>query len=284
MAENLLGCPFCGGEASLTRALGESWVRCMTCDSTSPMTSRDYRAVELWNTRAEPQSPALDVEADLEGLEKVAREALVAGNRCLQTYLDAFDPPTVLALLSEVRALRGANEQLFSLLKELHAMVLGECPSLLDEDSGGSARLGMEIEAQLSALRSLVEEEKREEVSCADTCADGSLPVLNPDALPDDLAPFVQGYIKALLAEPVSPSLKAFKGMQLGFADLAPEARTAILKDCEAWQCGPRRWANTAVSGSEWYRTRQRGDYPGFPPLVAFQEDDGKVYLRESAR
>lgn len=35
-------------------------------------------------------------------------------------------------------ALRGA-------LSELHAMVWGECPSLLDEDSGGTARLDIAI-------------------------------------------------------------------------------------------------------------------------------------------
>ncbi len=31
------------------------------------------------------------------------------------------------------------------LLKELHAMVWGECPSLLNEDSGGCSRLDIEI-------------------------------------------------------------------------------------------------------------------------------------------
>jgi hypothetical protein len=35
-------------------------------------------------------------------------------------------------------------------LRELHAMVRGECPSLLDEDSGGNSKLALEIEAVLS--------------------------------------------------------------------------------------------------------------------------------------
>ena len=39
----------------------------------------------------------------------------------------------------EINRLRAA-------LRELHATVIGECPSLLDEDSGGSARLALEIE------------------------------------------------------------------------------------------------------------------------------------------
>ncbi len=36
------------------------------------------------------------------------------------------------------------------LLNELHALVWGECPSLLNEDSGGSAALDMEIRAALA--------------------------------------------------------------------------------------------------------------------------------------
>ena len=34
-------------------------------------------------------------------------------------------------------------------LRELHAMVMGECPSLLNEDSGGCARLDLEVRALL---------------------------------------------------------------------------------------------------------------------------------------
>jgi hypothetical protein len=37
-----------------------------------------------------------------------------------------------------------------SALKELHAQVLGECPSLLNEDSGGDSMLDLEIRAILS--------------------------------------------------------------------------------------------------------------------------------------
>lgn len=36
-------------------------------------------------------------------------------------------------------------------LRELRALVKGECPSLLDEDSGGDSRLDMEIEDSLAA-------------------------------------------------------------------------------------------------------------------------------------
>lgn len=44
-------------------------------------------------------------------------------------------------------------ERLRLALRELHATVLGECPSLLNEDSGGNARLDAEIDALLHEER-----------------------------------------------------------------------------------------------------------------------------------
>lgn len=43
-----------------------------------------------------------------------------------------------------------AAPQLLSALKELVAVVRGECPSLLNEDSGGDARLSMAVDAAIS--------------------------------------------------------------------------------------------------------------------------------------
>ena len=40
-------------------------------------------------------------------------------------------------------------EKLRLALRELHAMVRGECPSLLNEDSGGNARLDLQISSLL---------------------------------------------------------------------------------------------------------------------------------------
>lgn len=37
-------------------------------------------------------------------------------------------------------------------LRNLHALALGECPSLLNEDSGGDAKLAMEIEEILATV------------------------------------------------------------------------------------------------------------------------------------
>jgi hypothetical protein len=43
------------------------------------------------------------------------------------------------------------GREALDLLAELHALVWGECPSLLNEDSGGCARLDMDIRAALRA-------------------------------------------------------------------------------------------------------------------------------------
>lgn len=49
----------------------------------------------------------------------------------------------------EIDALRADNRRLRWVLEELHALVRGECPSLLNEDSGGDSRLDMQIRAAL---------------------------------------------------------------------------------------------------------------------------------------
>ena len=45
---------------------------------------------------------------------------------------------------------RPAEDALVTALEELHAMVWGECPALLDEDKGGTARLDVEIRGLLA--------------------------------------------------------------------------------------------------------------------------------------
>ncbi len=46
-----------------------------------------------------------------------------------------------------------AAPDLLAALEELHALVWGECPSLLNEDSGGDARLDMAIRDALAKAR-----------------------------------------------------------------------------------------------------------------------------------
>ena len=50
-------------------------------------------------------------------------------------------------------ALTAERDRLGVLLSELHAMVVGECNALLDEDRGGNSRLALAIEDALEAWR-----------------------------------------------------------------------------------------------------------------------------------
>ena len=52
-------------------------------------------------------------------------------------------------LRARVAELEAENKNIKHLLRELNALVCGECPSLLNEDSGGDSRLALEIEDAL---------------------------------------------------------------------------------------------------------------------------------------
>lgn len=54
------------------------------------------------------------------------------------------------ALQSQLAAVTAERDNALSLLEELHAVVKGECPSLLNEDSGGDAELAWNIEKALT--------------------------------------------------------------------------------------------------------------------------------------
>ena len=54
MANELLSCPFCGGEAMVLSYKGEAWVRCQ-CGAVGPDVDGigcEEKAVSVWNTRA----------------------------------------------------------------------------------------------------------------------------------------------------------------------------------------------------------------------------------------
>lgn len=53
----------------------------------------------------------------------------------------------------EYHDMRAKIARLQAALRELHATVEGECPSLLNEDSGGNARLALEIGDLLADVR-----------------------------------------------------------------------------------------------------------------------------------
>lgn len=55
----------------------------------------------------------------------------------------------IITLKARIGQLETERERLREALAELYALVMGECPALLDEDSGGSAQLGMLISEAL---------------------------------------------------------------------------------------------------------------------------------------
>lgn len=51
--DELLPCPFCGGEARIITAAGESWVLCDECKATTEAHTSRQIAIAAWNRRAE---------------------------------------------------------------------------------------------------------------------------------------------------------------------------------------------------------------------------------------
>lgn len=60
--------------------------------------------------------------------------------------------------------------EMLAALKELRALVRGECPSLLNEDSGGDARLDLAIEAAIANAEGRALLQKAE-------CVEGAVPL-----------------------------------------------------------------------------------------------------------
>ena len=68
--------------------------------------------------------------------------AVLPGEEHNETWFRTIEHP-------DARLIAAAPD-LLEALKELHATVLGECPALLNEDSGGDANLAAKIEAALA--------------------------------------------------------------------------------------------------------------------------------------
>ena len=48
---HLLPCPFCGGHANLMIEIGEHYIRCMMCYTTTGWKDNEESAIKAWNTR-----------------------------------------------------------------------------------------------------------------------------------------------------------------------------------------------------------------------------------------
>lgn len=98
----------------------------------------------------------------------------------------------------------------------------------------------------------------------------------------DDLSPFTQGYIEALAASQIVGGahfgcLETVQGTlhEIAFSDLAPETLARIIADCDARFSG---WFERCRADGVWFwKTRQRGEQPDFPPLTVQLGDAGKV-------
>ena len=47
----LLPCPFCGGHANLMIEMGEYYIKCMMCYTTTGWKDNEESAIKAWNTR-----------------------------------------------------------------------------------------------------------------------------------------------------------------------------------------------------------------------------------------
>lgn len=75
MSNELKPCPFCGGNAEVTYAMGEYWARCPRCRASGSMEQTEGLAIEAWSRR--PTEDALQARiAELESENARLREAL----------------------------------------------------------------------------------------------------------------------------------------------------------------------------------------------------------------
>lgn len=91
-----------------------------------------------------------DIEA---AVERVTRDVAVIGGFS-PNIATVFDNPEngrryINALAADLTAILSERKALREALGELFALVKGECPRLLNEDSGGNAVLALKIEAAL---------------------------------------------------------------------------------------------------------------------------------------
>lgn len=106
-----------------------------------------------------------------------------------------------------------------------------------------------------------------------------------------DLSPFTQGYIEALFASSWRETGTAIyyaedqrEWRDARFSDIAPEALTRIIADCEAFQASPAHdhGGDRKAKGAALWKARNAVPDLGtsryrFPPLTVQLGDDGKV-------
>lgn len=89
------------------------------------------------------------VRADEDGCCTICGEDCAPGKICVALKLSDAEYQEEVSARAKVAEVSASNADLRAALEELTALVRGECPSLLNEDSGGDARLALKIEAAL---------------------------------------------------------------------------------------------------------------------------------------
>ncbi len=96
----------------------------------------------------------------------------------------------------------------------------------------------------------------------------------------EDLSPFTQGYVEALIANDALPLYNV--ATPPGFRHLAPETLARIIEECERCERGYRALGIQTIerfAGFNVWTLQQAGTLveQGFPPLTVHLGDDGKV-------
>jgi hypothetical protein len=140
MTNNLLRCPFCGGEAGDHDHGQEYWVKCQACGFLSAQTTDRATADALWNRRApvvERQPVALITEAP-DCIKPEMRPAWVDGWNSARTAQMNTTPPELAELQATIADLTEENARNASDLVQVNAM--------LDDAEKEVDRLKSEIE------------------------------------------------------------------------------------------------------------------------------------------
>lgn len=187
--EALEPCPFCGGNGKMIHPMSPwtkegygpdgSRITCERLDCSGVGKAcygpnQDDEAIAAWNTRATLQPSGERRDAIARIIDPVAFDSCTPGMYGLKNQKEletltmvgparriARDKADQILASSLVQNEAGISQKLFDrairALEELTAVVRGECPSLLNDDSGGDGDLSVEIDEiikEADAIRS----------------------------------------------------------------------------------------------------------------------------------
>ena len=110
------------------------------------------KALEALLDYQQSDADGVAVEVSRQAVHEVADEVARLEDR-VATFLQETEGlrEVIITKHEQIACLEASNARLSVLLMELYALVKGECPSLLNEDSGGNAKLSLEIVEAVAA-------------------------------------------------------------------------------------------------------------------------------------